>query len=128
LQSVDGNRIRVLGADFDLSGLVLIPSDLAFEVGRSAYVVASKVDGVMVATGLYLSDEWANPGSSTVYVQGIVEEFRVNAARVRINGLEIDTTQLGDLTLSPGDEIGFSGVQPLPGGVILGTEDYGARR
>ena len=123
IQASEGNLVNILGQEFDIADLGIATTDLTMFVGRSAYIEAESAPDGYSATRLEVYDEFAVPGATSVYVQGSLNEVSSDVGRVHIAGLEIDVTNVpSGSSLETGTSFAIPGIQPIPGGLILGQE------
>jgi hypothetical protein len=109
----------VLGREFDLSAVFIDADALSSAVGNSVYVEGQWEGETLVATTVTVYDEYAVPGATTVFLAGSVDDVDRRTGRLVVAGLEIDVTSVDITSLEPADRLAISGIQPLPGGLII---------
>ncbi len=108
-----------------LGYLVMPSSSDRFQVGDYAAVIDwsrrpnKQILEVRKLTGSYV------PGASEVFLRAKVKSKDTSRAKLRVGGAEVDYSQhvldLARSQVSSGTTLAVRGVQPSPGGVILGT-------
>jgi hypothetical protein len=110
--------MNILGQEFDLSGLEMSDA-LVGVAGKSGYVEAVFIDGLLSVTSLVIFDDYAVPGATPVFVSGVVTAAD-QTGRVLVGDIEVDVSATSGQNLAVGNSIAVTGTQPVPGGVILG--------
>ena len=123
LQLAEGSLLDVLGQEFDISQLDVGSAEVAALAGRVAYVEAERNAAGFLVTRLEVFEDYAVPGATPVYVQGNLQDMSPDVGRIQIGNLQIDITGLlADSGLTEGGQMAIPGIQPVPGGLILGQQ------
>ena len=124
LEAVSSSSVNVLGQEFDLSQLGISGESLVNQIGTSVYIQGLLTDNGISATGLFLTGEYSVPGASSVAIAGAISSADPSTGLVKIGDVEVDLNALpgGSSGVQAGQLVAILGTQPVPGGLILGSD------
>jgi hypothetical protein len=130
------STISVLGQQYAIGTATLVAGTKSFPVSRVSWLAASnalvridgtrKPDGSVQATSVVVLPELNAPGSTEVFVSGVVTAVRSDGT-VAIGKLSVDANSVGLDSVAVGDTIEVFGVQPSADGVLLAQNISSAR-
>jgi hypothetical protein len=124
VEGVSDGAVTVLGQTFDASLLFSNGAEFEGLVGRLAYVEAQASENGFQATRVEFFGDYSVPGATTVFVHGNLAQSEDPLGHVSVGDLEVDVTGLyAEYSLEPGSQLSLPGIQPSPGGVILGYDE-----
>ena len=124
--------IRVLGHSFQVDSATkiavngrpvsLIQSIRLLTAGQQVYVEGSKAGDSVIATKIDVVSRPYVAGSTSVSILGLVTAISAAEGTITLGALVVDTTTVApelSATLSLGDSVLVSGIQPAIGGVLV---------